>query len=90
MQRPLYRMQQHSSIKSLKARYLYIFGNTALNIHTSSVLESDKILLNMHMTLLCIRIGYEVRIRINAFNYPLNRNVIKLNHPEKSKIFLMD
>lgn len=83
-------MQQHSSIKSPKARYFYIFGNTALNIHTSSVLESDKILLNMHMTLLFIRIGNEVRIGIYAFNYPLNRNSIKLFRPEKNKRFLMD
>lgn len=83
-------MQQHSSIKSPKARYLDIFGNTALNIHTSSVSESDKILLNMHMTLLFIRIGNEVRIRINAFNYLLNRNSIKLFREGKSKRFLMD
>lgn len=77
-------MQQHSFTESLKARYLNPLENTALNMRTSSsVLASDKALFNMHITSLRIRIDNEFRTRINAFNYLLNRESIKLLHSEK-------
>lgn len=72
-------------MKSLEARYLNPLENTVLNMRSSSVPASDKALFNMHITLLRIRISNEFRTGINAFNYLLNRESIKLLHLEKKK-----